>query len=173
MIKPKKKLAILLCAAGLIFINSCSKNRENIDVESFTKDNISAEALWTRIYSESKYTSYKFWPDHQGMHPGQAPHGPFHKVYINNSVARALPVQNRTIPYGGIIVKENYSKTKELAAITVMVKVEGYAPENNDWFWAKYSAAGAVQAEGQPGGCISCHEGMKKNDYIIIQPLDK
>ena len=54
-----------------------------------------------------------------------------------------------------------------------MAKVTDYSPETSDWFWAAFSPEGQVMAEGSPGGCVSCHEGMKKNDYIIIKSIDE
>ena len=162
--------SLILILAALL--GSCSKKAENTNVEPLTASNVTDKTVWERITAESDYTSYSFWPNHEGMSPGQAPHGPFHKVYINNTLAAALPIKGGIVPEGSIIVKENYSKAKEFTGTTVMVKVKNYAPEINDWFWAKYSPQGETQASGQPKGCISCHEGMKKNDYIIIHPLD-
>ena len=157
--------AIIALTAG------CAKKSENIDVKPLTGAEVSAESVWLRITGESPYTAYSFWPGHEGLQPGQAPHGPFHKVFVNHTLAAGLPAAEGLAPAGSIIVKENYSKAKEMTGITVMVKAAGYAPDENDWFWAKYSPAGEVQAAGQPGGCISCHAGMKQNDYVIIQPL--
>ncbi len=154
------------------FLISCTEKEEK-EVSPLSASEISGKVLWTRIAEETDYTNYEFWPGHEGLKPGQAPHGAYHKVYINAALLDALPVENRTAPEGSIIVKGNYSPDQTLAAVTVMAKVEGYNPEHGDWFWAKYSPQGEVQAEGKPGGCISCHEGMKNNDYVIIQPLDK
>ncbi|MBW2140827.1 MAG: hypothetical protein JRG97_07115, partial [Deltaproteobacteria bacterium] len=41
-------------------------------------------ALWNYITKVSPYKNWKFWADHQGMQPGRAPHGPLHKVYVND-----------------------------------------------------------------------------------------
>lgn len=73
------------------------------------------------------------------MQPGRAPHGPLHKVYVND---RALNSVRPPVQYGSIAVKENYDKAKELKAITVMYKVNGYNPKDGDWFWAKYTLDG-------------------------------
>jgi len=54
-----------------------------------------------------------------------------------------------------------------------MVKVQGYSPETNDWYWAAFSPDGKVLAEGSPGGCLSCHSGLESNDYIIIKNIDE
>jgi hypothetical protein len=151
---------------------SCNSKEENLNLAPLTPASISDESLWKRITEETSYTDYSFWPGHEDLKPGQAPHGPFHKVYVNNTLISALPVDNDQVPDGSIIVKENYSLSKQLSAITVMAKVNGYDPTHNDWFWAKYSAIGVSQAAGKLNGCINCHIGMKRNDYIIIQPID-
>ena len=55
------------------------------------------DALWKYIAIESPYTKWGFWPDHQGMQPGRALHGPLHKVYVND---RALNSPQPPIQYG-------------------------------------------------------------------------
>ena len=35
-----------------------------------------AKELWNYIMKVSPYQKRSFWPDHQGMQPGHAPHGP-------------------------------------------------------------------------------------------------
>lgn len=172
----KKLTHILLTAAAgftLLISVSCSKEEENTGVDPLAADEVSGRVLWERISSEADYTNYAFWPGHEGLNPGQAPHGPFHKIYINFVIADKLPLEDKLVPDGGIIVKENYSNGKEFAGITVMAKVDGYDPEHNDWFWAKYGPDGNIDAEGKPNGCISCHAGMEQNDYVIVHPLDR
>lgn len=146
--------------------------REEVEVLPLTSGEINGERLWTRISSDSKYTDYSFWPGHEGINPGQAPHGVNHRIFINKELIKALPIENRTAPGGTIIVKENMNADEKVVKITVMAKVEGYNPEGGNWFWAAYSPEGEVQAEGTPAGCVSCHVGMKDNDYIIVRPLD-
>lgn len=122
-------------------------------------------SLWNYITKESPYKNWSFWPDHQGMQPGRAPHGPLHKVYVND---RALNSPKPPVQYGAIQVKENYSKNKELKAITVMYKVSGYNPNDGDWFWAKYSPDGKADKVGKPKGCIGCHGTRANNDFILV-----
>jgi len=58
---------------------------------------------------------------------------------------------------------------------TVMFKREqGYAPDSNDWFWAKWMADGefdttpdGVPLAGRVQGCISCHAGAEGNDFVF------
>ena len=123
------------------------------------------EALWHYLTKVSPYQEWSFWPDHQGMQPGRAPHGPLHKVYVND---RALNSPKPPVQYGSIEVKENYNKAKELKAITVMYKVPGYNPKDGDWFWVKYTPDGKARPFGKPAGCIGCHGTRANNDFITV-----
>jgi len=153
------------CGAG-----EDSKRAEELD--PLNEEEISGGRLWTRIQEENDYRNYSYWPGHEGLQPGQAPHGPYHKVFINPTLSHALPIEEKEVPEGGIIVKENYSADEQLKSLTVMAKVDGYNSEGGNWFWAKYGPEGEIQAEGTPNGCTSCHSGMRQNDYVIIRPLD-
>ncbi|MBI9099085.1 MAG: cytochrome P460 family protein [Spirochaetaceae bacterium] len=160
---------ILRLTIFILLLTSCSKE---IQQTPLTSEEISGERLWERISRESHYSEYSFWPGHEGINPGQAPHGVNHRIYINKDLFNALPIESKSTPYGTIIVKENMNSDWEVLKITVMAKVNGFNPEGGNWFWAAYSPEGEVQAEGTPKGCISCHEGMKSNDFIIIRQLD-
>jgi hypothetical protein len=160
-------LTIMLCV-GFI---ACKKE-EPTNLNPLTNAEISGEILWRRIKTESPYENYQFFPNLDGLRAGQAPHGAFHIVYVNNVLSRALPLDKKIAPNGTIVVKENYTPEEDLAAITVMAKVEGFSPETNDWFWAMFSPEGNVNAEGSLQGCIDCHSGMKSNDYIVLHQLD-
>ena len=83
---------------------------------------VDGESLWNEISVVSPYDKWDQWPDHTGMQSGKAPHGPLHIVYVNKTgLTKGHPK-----PYGTIMVKENYTAGKKLAAITVMYKVKGY-----------------------------------------------
>lgn len=124
-----------------------------------------AKELWQYISETAPYQKWSFWPDHQGMQPGNAPHGPFHKVYVNPP---ALNSKKAPAEYGSIVVKENYGKDKTLKALTVMYKLKDYNPEAGDWFWAKYSPDGKADKAGKVKGCINCHAAHKANDYVML-----
>lgn len=166
--KMKKTIPFIIM---IIMISACSKPVEP-STSALELSEINGAVLWKRISTEADYKTYSFWPDHEGIQPGQAPHGVYHKIYINKVLSEALPSGDRVLPEGAIIVKENLDSEKSLDAITVMVKVKNYNSDAGDWFWAKYTPEGEILAEGTPGGCIACHEGMDENDYIIVRPLD-
>lgn len=122
-------------------------------------------ALWAYITKVSPYTQWSFWPDHQGVQPGRAPHGRLHKVYVND---RALNSSRPPVQYGSIEVKENYDNSMNLKAITVMYKVHDYNPDDGDWFWVKYMPDGTAETSGKPDGCIGCHGTRANNDFILV-----
>ena len=124
-----------------------------------------AAALWNYITKISPYQKWSFWPDHQGMQAGRSPHGPKHKVYVND---KALASNTPPLQYGSIQVKENFNMAGELKAITVMYKIKGYNPDDGDWFWAKYSPEGKADKAGKPAGCIGCHGTRANNDFVIV-----
>jgi len=126
------------------------------------------DALWGYITEVSPYQSWGFWSDHQGMQAGRAPHGPQHKVFVNQAglMSSGAPAQ-----YGTIEVKENYGNDNILKAITVMYKVRGYNPADGDWFWAKYSPTGKTLKQGKLDGCIGCHGTRAANDFILVHEL--
>ena len=93
---------------------------------------------------------------------------------------------------GELIVKRNYGPEgvsidevlsdpgTHLGAVTVMFRrEEGYDPENQDWFWAKYLPDGTLDknpkgmqlagrvAKGADQGCIACHSGAPGEDYVF------
>jgi hypothetical protein len=129
-----------------------------------------ADAFWDYITDRNPYTEWKFYPGHEGMYPGQSPHGAFLKLYVNQAAYDAVQAGQKTMPPGAILVKENYAENKKtLAAVTPMYKVAGYNPEAGDWFWAKYGADGKIAAAGKPDGCINCHRSVKNNDWIFSE----
>jgi len=122
-------------------------------------------ALWNYITKVSPYKNWGFWPDHKGLQKGRAPHGPLHRVYVND---KALNSAKPPVQYGAIEVKENYDKAENLKVITVMYKVKGYNPKDGDWFWVKYTPAGKPAKFGKPKGCIHCHGTRAANDFIMV-----
>lgn len=150
-------------------ITGCLAMAMTMSVASFsTADEMpgpDAEALWNYISKVSPYTKWSYWPDHEGMQKGRAPHGVKHKVFVNK---QALDSTAPPLQIGAIQVKENYNKAEELKVITVMYKVKGYNPGDGDWFWAKYSPTGKTQKAGKPKGCISCHSTRVANDFVLV-----
>ena len=96
-----------------------------------------AASLWKSMMG---YKSWSPYPGLAGWQDGNSPHGKVLRYYVNSTAARD-PMAN-----GAIIIKENYGarSTGSLMAVTVMKKVPGYDPENEDWFWVKFDPSGTV-----------------------------
>ena len=127
-------------------------------------------AFWKYITETNPYTTWKMWPGKEGMYPGKSPHGAALTLYVNDKAYEAIQ-QNKKMPSGAIIVKENYAEDKEkLLAVTPMYKVEGYNPGAGNWFWAKNGPDGKTMASGKVDSCIKCHNAVKGNDYLFTKP---
>lgn len=156
-----KKISILVIALLAVVILAALALEDQTPAAS-------ADEFWTYITKTSPYTEWKFWDDHSGMQPGNAPHGPFHKVYVNDILLKA---ENTPVPYGSILVKESYNSNKKMTAITVMYKVKDYNPESGDWYWARFSTEGKGGPEGKVDMCIGCHKPKAGNDYIYVHQI--
>ncbi|MFV0422043.1 cytochrome P460 family protein [Oleidesulfovibrio sp.] len=146
-------LAALICIMTISVVSSVADSLPEPE----------GKALWTYISETSPYTQWGQFDEHNGMQPGNAPHGTMHALFVNN-IGLASKGQAQ---YGTIMVKANYGADNLLKAFTVMYKSKGYGQDTGDWFWAKYSPEGEVQAEGQPKGCVGCHKSMKDNDWTM------
>jgi len=127
-----------------------------------------AEALWNYITKVSPYKDWGFWKNHAGMQSGRSPHGPFHKVFVNEILLKA---EDAPVPYGSIQVKESYDNDKNKTNITVMYKVKDFNPAAGDWYWVKYSLEGQPGLAGKVQGCIGCHAVKANNDYITVHEI--
>ena len=123
------------------------------------------DAFWSYITETSPYTQWAFFEDHQDMQPGRAPHGPFHKIFVNDITQNA---EGAPLPAGAMVVKESYDEQKKMTAITVMYKIDGYNPDGGDWWWARYSTDGKGGPAGKLGMCLGCHQAKKANDFIFV-----
>ena len=131
------------------------------------------EALFTLITQPTPFSQWDPFPDRQGTQASALPHGPMSNVFINDTVASALSNFTGQLPDGSIIVKENVGTDPSVteAKLTVMWKVSGFDPDNNDWFWANMSPTGQINAEGKIQGCTGCHGAQKANDFVFVQQL--
>jgi hypothetical protein len=139
--------------------------------EATALPNAEAQAVWNYITGSGYAENWKMWPGKTTFYEGAVPHGALLTTYVNSPALSDINEKKGMLSAGSIIVKENYSHDKKFVATSVMYKVKGYDPGTNDWFWAKYSPDGTVQASGRVEGCINCHAMKKHNDYIMTQEL--
>lgn len=164
---------LLLC---LIFMIGCQKQEETrpaqpSDQKAAALPDPDGGTLIELITATQDYRQWPMFPGKEALYKGQHPHGAYLTTYVSPAVLAAMQSKNDQLPDGSIIVKENYSPEKELAAITVMYKRTGYNPEGGDWYWLKYAPDKTILAEGKVDGCINCHRAVQNNDWLFTGPV--
>jgi hypothetical protein len=129
------------------------------------------KAVYDYITKTNPYQQWALYPGKGKLYKGQHPHGALLTTYVSGNAETAIKARVGQFPDGSIIVKENYMPDKTLGAVTVMYRVNGYDPDAGDWFWAKYKADGAIEAEGKVAGCIGCHTAAIQNDWVFTGPV--
>ena len=138
-----------------------------------TNDAITQKAanLWQKLQDADYQNNWILVPGKGELYAGQGPHGMLLTTYLNEAAFNTLESKPGAFPDGAILVKENYMPDKTLAAITVMVKEKDFAPSEGDWFFVKFGPDGAIQAAGQPAGCVACHGAVRSNDFVYTFPV--
>ena len=154
---------ILLVALGLLGM-ACGASRPG-------SPDTTGSAVWNFLQEVDYQEEWELWPGKGEKYQGGEPHGALFTTYLNPAALDALTGKAGSMPNGAIIVKENYTADGSFDLITVMYKVAGYNPDNNDWFWAKVKANGEVEAEGQLQGCQACHGARRENDFVLTGDL--
>ncbi len=145
---------------------------ERAQVRAAPSVDTTAEAIHAYLQSEDYRANWSIWPGLDPYYGGSAPHGRLLTTYVNDPAQQGLQAMEDgeadDLPFGAIVVKENFMPDSSLAAVTVMYKHEGYNPSHNDWFWVKRLADGTVEASGRVETCIGCHadEGGSDHDYL-------
>ncbi len=132
-----------------------------------------AAKVYDYITKDNPYDKWKLWPGKDRLYKGREPHGSFLTTYVNNHAYFSVKDKKGKMAGASIIVKENYTPEKKLAALTVMYKIRDYNPSAGDWFWAKYEPYGKVLASGKVEACINCHGSNKANDFIMTEKIRK
>jgi len=151
-----KKSFILVC----LFIYACSSDELSEDQER-------ANEIWDEI---NGYQSWGQISEFSGIQPSNNAHGSYVQVWINEIAESFVSDSSSSgqLPNGSLIVKEGYSDSNgsDVNKITIMKKIEGYDPNNNDWFWANYNSGGDLGGKnGREASCFNCH--ATGQDYIL------
>lgn len=125
------------------------------------------KAVYTYITETNPYQEWKLWPGTTKFYEGTRPHGALLTTYVNSTAYRGFQYWTGSLPADSIIVKENYKPNRELAAVTVMYRKQGYNPDAGNFFWLKYAPDGTIQAEGRVQSCIGCHRTAKGDDWLF------
>lgn len=130
------------------------------------QDRVEADTL------EQEIADYKSWetPDWvDGFTESAHPLPAYVKYYVND--LGMSDIDNP--PAGSIFVKEQFDEDKNFINLTVMKKIKGYDPENNDWYWAITDADREVTNAGKldsswTSSCITCHKKGDGGDDLLF-----
>ncbi len=180
----KRTVATGLAIAAGVALTAVASNTSQIKAQEAPfgdPDSIGyAETLW-RVMEEARLVG----DDTIKVRPfeGSDPHGTVQEV-----LATTATIAGHT---GRLVVKRNHASDSidavyddpigNLDAITIMFKrEEGYDPENQNWFWAKYLPDGELDqneagmhlagrvAKGMDSGCIACHTATGGEDLEVL-----
>jgi hypothetical protein len=165
-----------MVALLLMFQPGCKKEhpgQTDIDLKtSVERPQANGVSVIAYITEMKDYRQWPFFPNKGTLYPGKHPHGSLLVTYVSPETLIALQNNEARLPDGTIIVKENYNLQKKLQTTTVMYRIDGYNPENGDWFWLEYTPDQTVLKEGKAEGCINCHRAVKSNDWIFSGPVN-
>lgn len=123
---------------------------------------------------EQEIANYKEWkaPDFfDGYHKSRHPLPEFVKYYANDTLLNSIDNPAN----GSIVVKEQFDQDKKFIGLTVMKRIDGYAPEHGDWYWAIADTDVEITNAGKlnsiwTSSCIDCHKhkGDYGNDLLFI-----
>ncbi len=179
---PRMRIAAVLSAAIIAMIPTLSSAQDTGPAFGGPADVAFAERLWNALRDARLVGSRAIIAQ---PYEGSEPHGT-----ILMTLDSSLDVDGRE---DVAIVKKNYggqnisiesvatNPSLFLGAITVMFRrEEGYDPESQNWFWAKFSADGSLQsnpagrllagriARNPEDGCIACHQFAPGDDYVFL-----
>ena len=116
-----------------------------------------ANDLFEEVQGWESWTEKEPWTGLQVSSDGT--HGTHVQITFNDLAADAWGDDD--LPYGSISVKRGYDGTTEDDArgfITIMKKIEGYNPDQGDWFWLRVGTSGTLGSElGESSFCAGCH----------------
>lgn len=141
-------------------------------------DEALAAGLWAAMDGYTSWNQISTWEGIQPSHDGT--HGAYVQIWADDDALAALEA-GEPVPDGAILVKEGYSDvdgtpTGTLTAprVTAMQKIEGYAPDDGDWFWARYFGdTGEIDSiAGQSSACTGCHSADPDADYVWFDDVE-
>ena len=156
-----------------------------------------SETFEARFWQYLLSNNYKNWapPAGQdgGFFEGSSTHGQLHKLYLNRTAAS----DPDALVDESVVVMENYSDSKILESISVMLRSAGSNPLQEDWYWITYGPDGSIigtarenNSDGPPrskpnasfvsttgvlvtgSGCTKCHREAPGNDFVYFNSDD-
>lgn len=97
-------------------------------------------------------------------------------IYVDDLAKDTYLAASSPYPECSRIVKAQYTDetATEVEELTIMVKMpEGYDPEHNDWWYARYDPTGteAISSGKMVTDCRTCHEQASETDYLFSEKV--
>lgn len=159
-------LACSLSGAGLA---ASAQNKDEPLPCDYKQVGLDAAKFYVYLTQDTPYRSWSLWPGRGKLSPGTAPHGIYVTTYVNPAALRAIE-GGEGMPFGSLIVTENYDAGKQLTGLLVKLKIKGYDPPAGDWYWFQYDSRGAVIAEGRVDSCKTCHRTQTGKERVLTEP---
>ena len=137
---------------------------------NYTEFGLDGKKFFMYFTQDTPYTSWQLWPGKGKLNPGKEPHGSFLTTYVNPAAYGSI-TGKKGMAFGSLIVVENYGPDQKLADISAKIKIKGYHPQADDWYWFRYAPDGKVMAAGKVDFCLDCHRKQKENEYIMTAPV--
>ena len=97
-------------------------------------------------------------------------------IYVDDLAKDKYLAASSPYPECSRIVKAQYTdqNATEVEELGIMVKMpEGYDPEHNDWWYARYDPTGteAISSGKMATICRTCHEQASETDYLFSEKV--
>ena len=135
----------------------------------FKQVGLDAAKFYIYLTQDTPYRSWSLWPGKGKLSPGKAPHGVFMTTYVNPAARRSIE-SGEGMAFGSLIVTENYDSDKKLIGLMTRLKIKGYDPPG-DWYWFQYDQRGTAIVAGRVDSCRSCHRSQTGNDNLMNAPV--
>lgn len=84
-----------------------------------------AQSIWKYIHEVSPYWNWKTIHDKGVLYKNdRKPHAPILSTYVNDTAYEAIKNGDSNLPYGSLIVKENYSKDMKFKMLGIKYKAK-------------------------------------------------
>ena len=119
-------------------------------------------ALFSEAELKAEIEGYEEWAQPAGWVGAvvscDGSHGPRVDIWFNEVAAAALSEGAQVMPEGAALVKQAFEEDGVTPTkMSAMRKVEGFSPDNGDWFWGLFAADGSTLMSGDADTCYSCH----------------
>lgn len=150
----------LVFGAGLAWLAGCGGEEKDGDAALFSEAELKAEI-----------EGYEEWAQPAGWAGAvvscDGSHGPRVDIWFNEAAASALFAGDQVMPEGAAFVKQAFEEDGVTPTkMSAMRKVEGFSPDNGDWFWGLFASDGSTLSSGEVGTCSNCHRAGQ--DHVMF-----